>query len=188
MRSYTRYLVSLFLIGSAMAAIRRPLCAQSAELRTGQVARVSATQPRLAGFVGHVVAITSDTLWLETDEPQARIGIPRSALTAAEVRLPDASRAEHVVAGAVGGVLAGAALGAVTGYATTSCSNHRCSDGFRRGLAVYVGGIAGATLGLAAGTAIGLILPVDRWSPVQSFRSAHRWTLPGAELRVALRF
>ena len=151
-------------------ALAVPLMAQTSDLRPGDIARVSATTPALKRFVGRIVSLTADTLALETDEPIARVAIPRAALTSAERRLPNASRAEHAVIGAALGVVAGGAIGGVAGAAGGKpCNDY--SDGFcGRGLGAFFGGVGGAVLGLIAGATIGLGLPVERWSAVKNLQ------------------
>ena len=148
-------------------AAARPLWAQSSGLRVGDVARVSVTTPALTGLVGRVVAVTADSLTLQTDPPVARITISRAALTSAERRLRS-SRVKHTLAGAVLGLLAGGAIGGITGAATAKpCSIY--SDGFcGRGLGAAFGTMGGGALGLIAGTTIGLAMPVERWSPLKN--------------------
>lgn len=167
-----------------------PLMAQTSELRLGDIARVSATTPTLKRFVGRIVSLTADTLVLETDEPIARVAIPRAALTSAERRLPNASRPEHAVIGAALGVVTGGAIGGIAGAAGGKpCNDY--SDGFcGRDLGAFFGAVGGGVLGLIAGTAIGLGLPVERWSAVKNLQLSMT-PIPAVrrgELLVALRF
>ena len=167
-----------------------PLKAQTSELRVGEITRVSATTPPLKRFVGRIVSLTPDTVALETDEPMARVAIPRAALTAAERRLPNASRAEHAVIGAALGVVGGGAIGGLAGAAGGKPCN-AYSDGFcGRGLGAFFGAVGGGVLGLIAGTTIGLGLPVERWSTVKNLQFSVT-PIPAArrgELLVALRY
>jgi hypothetical protein len=182
--------------GGAIVAAS-PLAAQSGELRLGDIARVSArasargseTTPTLYKFVGRVVALTDDTLALETDNSELQIAIPRAALTSAERRLPNASRATHTLAGAAIGLLGGAVLGGVGGaLATPSCSGAEspCGPGF----GAFIGGVGLGTIGLVLGTLIGVAMPVERWSPVMSGRVSVIPTQAANRpaLAVALRF
>jgi hypothetical protein len=168
-RRLSRIIAYCVVLGGGVV-VGAPLSAQSSELRPGDVARVSATTPQVERLIGHVVALTPDTLVLETDEPAARIALPRSSLIKTERRLPNASRAEHTFAGAGLGLVGGAAIGGIAG----SLSAKRCgiySDGFcGRGFGAFVGTVTGGVLGLLAGTAIGIAMPVERWTPVNNVR------------------
>src|SRR4051794_24931994 len=111
MRSLTlSRLLALVLFCGPEMGITFSLGAQQSELRQGDVARVSAKSPPLTRFVGRVVALTTDTMVIESDQPQARIGIPRSAITVVEVRSGVASRTGHALAGAALGLIGGATL------------------------------------------------------------------------------
>ena len=163
---YTRMGCCVSMCASALLGV--PLMAQTSELRLGDIARVSATTPAVQRFVGRIVSLTSDSLTLETDEPIARVAIPRAALTSAERRLPNASRAEHPVIGAALGLVAGGAIGGIAGAAGGKPCNEY-SDGFcGRSLGAFFGMLGGGVLGLIAGTTIGLGLPVERWSAVKN--------------------
>jgi len=82
------------ILASAALGVAGPLSAQSGELRLGDVARVSATTPAVRGLVGRVVALTDDTLTLQTDAPPARVVIAKARVTSTERQLPNASRAD----------------------------------------------------------------------------------------------
>lgn len=166
----SNYFLAYAVVLCAGILVAAPISAQPSDLRPGDVARVSATTPQVKGLVGHVVAFTPDTLVLETDEPAARIAVPRSALLNAERRLPNASRTKHTLAGAGLGFVGGAVIGGVAGALSAKpCGMY--SDGFcGRGFAAAIGTVEGSVLGFAAGTVIGLTLPVDRWAPVNNVR------------------
>lgn len=177
------------LLCSGAIAVGRPLAAQTGELRPGDIARVSATAPVLNRFVGRVVLLTDDTLALQPDDSGSRIAIPRAALTSAERRLPNASRATHTLAGAGIGLLGGAVVGGALGALFTqpcSGSESPCGPGF----GAVLGGVGLGTVGLILGTVIGVALPVERWSPVMSTRLSVNPTQAAGHpaLRVALRF
>jgi hypothetical protein len=157
------------LVCAGALVVARPLAAQTSELHLGDIARVSATAPQLYKFVGRVVALTDDTLALEPDNAGRRIAIPRAALTSAERRLPNASRAQHALAGAGIGFLGGATLGAAWGaLVAQSCADAENPCGPVAG--AVIGGIGIGTLGLVLGTVIGVGMPVERWRPVMSAR------------------
>src|SRR3954468_23921467 len=89
----------------AGTAASHSLPAQTNGLRPGDMARVSAKSPPVRGLVGRVLAVTIDTLILETEAPVARIAISRPMLTSTERRLRVRSRAAHAIAGATLGVI-----------------------------------------------------------------------------------
>lgn len=164
-----RILATCALVCAGALVVARPLAAQAGDLHLGDIARVSATTPALYNFVGRVVALTDDTLALEPDNAGPRIAIPRAALTSAERRLPNASRAQHTLAGAGIGFLGGAILGAAWGaLVTPSCSGAENPCGALAG--AVLGGVGIGTVGLVLGTVIGVGMPVERWRSVMTAR------------------
>ena len=151
------------------------MSAQARELHQGDVARVSATSPAVTRFVGRVVALTADTIVLESDEPVARIAMRRSTLTSTEIRLRNGSRTKHAISGAVLGLITGAMAGAMTGYVGSKPCCPECERGLcGRGVGATFGFVGGGVVGLVAGTAIGLSRPVERWASADAQTAQRR--------------
>lgn len=126
-------------------------------LEPGSYIRVTAPTVSRTPRVGHLIAVTADTLAMRTDVTLDSVAIPLAAVRQVDLSTFHGSRTS-------GAVLAGAAVGAGLGVALRcSSSSSGCPTWRRqRSLLAFAGGGVGAGIGALVGRAASR----DRWEPV----------------------
>lgn len=152
---------------SGFVVFRSPAAAQEVPpVIPGTRVRVWAPQLPDDKQAGTLVALRSDTLFLQPELQADTVGIPRAAVTRLEI-----SRGQrlHTGEGAVLGFTIGAGAGALVGFLV---GNGQDCDGGCGGLGALLYGGIGAGAGLIIGTVVGGNKKTDRWEevPTERFR------------------
>jgi len=121
-------------------------------------------------------AVRGDTLLVTLDGDTVLTGVPLALVTRLEV-FGGFRRKPHTLVSTLG-ALAGAYLGATAAYRASHPCERPLDPGESwfgcfnpsRGLATVIGGVFGATLGVAAGSAALILMPNERWSRVPTDR------------------
>ncbi len=149
--------------GSAVASQEIPAVTPGARVRAW------ISQPADQKFVGTLLEIRGDTLFLQGEGRADTTRILRTALTRLDI---SAGQMRHTGTGAAAGFLIGGAGGALAGFLIANGQN---CDGGCGGLGALLFGAIGAGSGLLIGTVVGGNTTSDRWQEV-----------PGDRFRVGL--